>query len=81
MVTLLQGPWRFALRLMMIWLSLRGLAASEIAALFEYDPRTVHRWIDRHNREGIAGLEDPPRSGAPRLGDAGLGRRIRMLLG
>ena len=39
-VTLLQGPWRFALRLVMIWLSLRGLTASEIAALFEYDPRT-----------------------------------------
>jgi len=41
-VALLQGPWRFALRLTMIWLSLRGLTASEIAALFEYDPRTVH---------------------------------------
>ena len=39
-VALLQGPWRFALRLVMIWLSLRGLSASEIAALFEYDPRT-----------------------------------------
>ena len=34
-VVLLQGPWRFALRLMMIWLSLRGLTASQIAALFE----------------------------------------------
>lgn len=65
---------------MMIWLSLRGLTASEIAALFEYDPRTVRRWIDRYNREGVAGLEDRPRSGAPRLGGAGLGRRIRMLL-
>ena len=64
-VTLLQGPWRFGLRLMMIWLSLRGLTASEIAALFEYDPPTVHRWIDRYNREGIAGLVDRPRFGAP----------------
>jgi len=79
-VALLQGPWRFALRLMMIWLSLRGLTASEIAALFEYDPRTVRRWIDRYNREGVAGLEDRPRSGAPRLGGTRLGRRIRMLL-
>ncbi len=79
-MALLQGPWRFALRLMMIWLSLRGLTASEIAALFEYDPRTVRRWIDRYNREGVAGLEDRPRSGAPRLGGAGLGLRIRMLL-
>ena len=79
-VAMLQGPWRFALRLMMIWLSLRGLTASEIAALFEYDPRTDRRWIDRYNREGLAGREDRPRSGAPRLGGAGLGRRIRMLL-
>lgn len=61
-VALLQGPWRFALRLVMIWLSLRGLTASEIAARFEYDPRTVRRWIDRYNREGVAGLEDRPRS-------------------
>ena len=77
-VALLQSPWRFALRLMMIWLSLRGLTASEIAALFEYDPRTVRRWIGRYNREGIAGLEDRPRSGALRLGSARLGRRIRF---
>jgi len=26
----------------MIWLSLRGLTASEIAALFEYDPRPAN---------------------------------------
>jgi len=55
---LLQGPWRFALHLVMILFSLRGLTASEIAALFEYD-------------KGVAGLEDRPRSGAPRLGSAG----------
>lgn len=53
-VALLQGPWRFALCLVMIWLSLRGLTASEIAALFEYDTRTVRRWIDRYSREGVA---------------------------
>jgi transposase len=79
-VALLQGPWRFALRLVMIWLSLRGLTAAEIGALFEYDPRTVRRWINRYNDQGVVGLEDRPRSGAPRLGSAGLGRRIRMLL-
>jgi transposase len=79
-VALLQGPWRFALRLVMIWLSLRGLTAAEIAALFEYDPRTVRRWINRYNEQGVAGLEDRPRSGAPRLGSTWLGRRIRMLV-
>jgi transposase len=79
-VALLHGPWRFALRLVMIWLSLSGLTASEIAVLFEYDPRTVRRWINRYNAKGVAGLENRPRSGAPCLGSAGLGRRIRMLL-
>jgi Homeodomain-like domain len=54
-VALLQGPWRFALRLVMIWLSLRGLTASQIAALFDYDPRTVRRWVERFNCEGVAG--------------------------
>jgi transposase len=79
-VDLLQGPWRFALRLMMIWLSLRGLTAAEIAAWFDYEPRTVRRWIERYNCEGVAGLQDRPRSGAPRLGGKGLARRIRVLL-
>lgn len=64
---LLQGPCCYTLRLVMIWLSLRGLTASEIAALFECDPRAVRRWINRYNREGVAGLEDRPRPGAPRL--------------
>src|SRR5215831_12684717 len=64
----------------MIWLSVRGLTAAEIAALFEYDPHTVRRWINRYNEEGAAGLEDRPRSGAPGLGNAGLGRPIRRLL-
>ncbi len=80
-VALLHGPWRFALRLVMIWLSLRGLSASEIAALFEYDPRTIRRWIDRYNQEGIVCLEDRPRPGAPRLGGRRLGERIRKLVG
>jgi hypothetical protein len=51
-VAVLQGPWRFALRLVMIWLSLRGLTDSEISALFEYDPHTVRQWINRYNQEG-----------------------------
>jgi DNA-directed RNA polymerase specialized sigma24 family protein len=60
---LLQGPWRFALRLVMIRLSLRGLTATEIAALFECDPRTVRRWINRSNEQGVSGLEDQPARG------------------
>ncbi len=80
-VALLHGPWRVALRLLMILLSLRGLTAAEIASLLDYDPHTVRRWIDRYNHEGVAGLEDRPRPGAPRLGGRRLGERIRKLLG
>ena len=29
--------------------ALRGLSASEIAALFEYDPRIVRCWINHYN--------------------------------
>jgi transposase len=57
----------------MIWFSLRGLTVAEIAALFEYDPRTVRRSINRNDQEGVVGLEDRTRSGPPRLGSAGLG--------
>ena len=64
---LLQGPWRFALRLVMIWLSLRGLTASEIAALFEYDPRTVRRWINRYNDKGVAGRNEAGRDSGERI--------------
>jgi transposase len=79
-IVLLHGPWRFALRLVMILLSLHGFTAAEIASLFEYDPRTVRRWIERYNHDGVGGLDDRPRPGSPRLGGRRLGDRIVKLL-
>ena len=77
----LQGRWRQARRAVMVLLSLRGLAPSQIAELLDCHPATVRRWIGRFNAEGLAGLADRPRSGRPRLGGRQLARRIAALLG
>jgi transposase len=57
-----------------------GWTAADIAALLHYDPRTVRRWITRHDAQGLDGLPDRPRSGRPRLGSPRLAVRIRALL-
>lgn len=80
LITALHRQWRVAARIMMILLSATGMSASDIAELLHYNPVTVRRWIDRHTREGLAGLPDRPRSGRPRLGSPRLGQRIRTLL-
>jgi transposase len=76
----LRGPWREALRAVMVLLSVRGLPPGEIAALLECHPSTVRRWIGRFNSGGVAGLADRPRCGRPRLGGRRLTRRIAALL-
>jgi hypothetical protein len=68
----LRGPWRQAMRAVMVLLSLQGLPAAQIAALLECHPATVRRWISRFNCGGLAGLADRPRCGRPPLG----GRRL-----
>jgi transposase len=78
--TELQGRWRQAGRAVMVLLSLRGLAPSQIAELLDCHPATVRRWIGRFNAEGLAGLADRPRSGRPRLGGRRLTSRITALL-
>ena len=75
LVNALHQQWRVATRAVMILLSANGMTATEIGALLHYDPRTVRRWITRHDRESLAGLPDRPRSGRPRLGE-----RVRALL-
>jgi transposase len=80
LLALLHCHCRFGLRLVIVLLSLQGCSASEIGELVGYDPRTVRRWIERYNQEGIAGLKDRPRVGAPRLGGARLQERIVRLL-
>jgi transposase len=43
----------------------RGMVAAEIAAIVRQDEETVRRWFARYLAEGIEGLSDAPRSGAP----------------
>jgi transposase len=43
----------------------QGLIASEVAAIVRQGDQTVRNWLKRYQAEGIQGLEDAPRSGAP----------------
>lgn len=80
LVDSLHHQWRVATRAVMILLSVSGMTAAQIGDLLHYHPRTVRRWIARHDLEGLVGLPDRPRSGRPRIGSPRLGARIRALL-
>jgi transposase len=43
-----------------------GLSVGDIAGMAGTSPPTVYRWLDRHERFGVDGLTDLPRSGRPR---------------
>jgi transposase len=43
----------------------RQMIAPQIASIVRTNDQTVRNWIKRFNREGIAGLYDEPRTGAP----------------
>jgi hypothetical protein len=73
---LLHGRWRTATRLTMVVLSAAGMPPAEIAALLDYHPATVRRWLHRFALDGIGGLPDRPRPGRPRLGGCALTARI-----
>lgn len=52
-------------RCQMILLSTRRRSTVEIAELTLFDQDTVLFWFDRYEADGLAGLEDRPRSGRP----------------
>ena len=56
-----------ARRAKIILLSNQGYTAREIAAKLDCNDRTALKWIGRFNRYGIAGLEEGPREGRPRV--------------
>lgn len=41
------------------------LTAPQIATIVRRDRQTVRRWLKRYQSDGVAGLQDAPRSGAP----------------
>jgi transposase len=43
----------------------RQMIAPQIASIVRTNDQTVRNWIKRFNREGISGLYDEPRAGAP----------------
>jgi len=60
-----QASGRVALRAHMVLLSDRGFTVPQIAAIHACGEDVVRTWLHRYEREGVAGLEDEPRSGRP----------------
>ena len=56
-----------ARRAKIILSSNRGHTATEIAEKLGCNERTALKWIGRFNRYGVAGLEEGPREGRPRI--------------
>lgn len=54
-------------RAKIILLSNQGYLAREIADKLDCHERTAYRWINRFNKLGMAGLEEGPREGRPRV--------------
>ena len=60
-----QAVGRVALRAQMVLLSARGYTVPQIAAIHDCGQDVVRLWLHRYEQEGVAGLDDAPRSGRP----------------
>jgi transposase len=60
-----QAVGRVALRAHMVLLSDRDYTVPEIATIHECGHDVVRTWLHRYHADGVAGLEDEPRSGRP----------------
>ncbi len=58
-----QAIGRIALRAHMVLLSDRGYSVPQIAEIHACGQDVVRTWLHRYQRQGVAGLEDEPRSG------------------
>lgn len=57
---------RIRCRAQMVFLSSeQGMKCHEIAAIVREDEDTILRWLKRYQEQGVEGLKDLPRSGAP----------------
>ena len=59
------GSVRLRDRASIIAWSSEGWWVSDIARIVRVTPQVVRKWITRFNAEGLAGLQDQPRSGRP----------------
>jgi transposase len=71
---------RQLLRIRIVLEAAEGWGTRDIARELETTPTTVSLWRGRFARERLSGLEDLPRSGAPRIYDVETDRRIRAIL-
>lgn len=71
---------RPALRGVMVWLFYTGHDPQQIAALLDCCERTVSRWVQRFDAEGVEGLHDRPRPGAPRQADDAVAQHLERVL-
>ena len=71
---------RVRMRAHSILLSDRKMSIDVIAAFYNVSRDTVSSWIDRWEREGLHGLRDRPRCGAPRTITEAERRLIRTLV-
>ncbi len=60
-----QAVGRVALRAQMVLLNARGYTVPEIARVHDCGMDVVRTWLHRYEQQGVAGLEDEPRSGRP----------------
>lgn len=56
---------RLVQRAKIVQLGSQGQTVPQIAHELGFDENTVRKWVKRFNDQGLAGLEDAPRSGAP----------------
>jgi transposase len=60
-----QAVGRVALRAHMVLLADRDYTVPQIATIHDCGQDVVRIWVHRYEKEGVAGLEDEPRSGRP----------------
>ena len=60
-----QAVGRVALRAQMVLLSDRSFSVPQIAAIHDCGEDVVRTWLHRYQEQGVAGLDDEPRSGGP----------------
>jgi len=69
------GPWRDVVRARAILLAAEGVGNALIADRLGVSRQSVSEWRKRFFDDGLAGLEERPRSGRPRSFSPGAGRR------
>ncbi|MCA1698113.1 MAG: helix-turn-helix domain-containing protein, partial [Actinobacteria bacterium] len=69
------SAWRDVVRAKAILLAVQGLANAQIADQLGVSRQSVSEWRRRFFDEGLAGLEERPRSGRPASFSPGAGRR------